>query len=58
LVSKDVKKVTFSKTGKNIQESLFSNLNSRLRNIQASPNGLIYLLTDGPRGKLIKVLPE
>ena len=58
LVSKDVKKVTFSQTGTNIQESLFSNLNSRLRNIQASPNGLIYLLTDGPRGKLIKVLPE
>jgi len=33
-------------------------LNSRLRNIQASPNGFIYLLTDGPRGKLIKVLSE
>jgi glucose/arabinose dehydrogenase len=58
LVSKDVKKVTFSQTGKDNQESLFSKLNSRLRNIQASPNGFIYLLTDGPRGKLIKVLSE
>ena len=58
LVSKDVKKVTFSQTGKDNQESLFTKLNSRLRNIQASPNGFIYLLTDGPRGKLIKVLPE
>ena len=58
LVSKDVKKVTFSESGKDIQESLFGSLNSRLRNIQASPSGLIYLLTDGPRGKLIKVLPE
>ena len=58
LVSKDVKKVTFSQTGKDNQESLFSELNSRLRNIQASPNGFIYLLTDGPRGKLIKVLSE
>ena len=58
LVSKDVKKVTFSESGKALQESLFSELNSRLRNIQASPDGLIYLMTDGPRGKLIKVVPE
>ena len=58
LVSKDVKKITFSESGKEVQESLFSELNSRLRNIQASPDGLIYLMTDGPRGKLIKVVPE
>lgn len=58
LVSKDVKKVTFSESGKELQESLFSELNSRLRNIQASPDGLIYLMTDGPGGKLIKVVPE
>lgn len=57
LVSKDVKKVTF-KDNTNIQESLFSELNVRLRNIQDSPNGIIYLLTDGPDGKLIKVLPN
>ena len=57
LVSKDVKKVTF-KNKINTQESLFSELDIRLRNIQASPNGIIYLLTDGPKGKLIKVLPS
>ena len=56
LVSKDVKKVTF-KDKINTQESLFSELDIRLRNIQSSPNGIIYLLTDGPKGKLIKVLP-
>ena len=57
LVSKDVKKVTF-KNKINTQESLFSELDIRLRNIQASPDGIIYLLTDGPKGKLIKVLPS
>ena len=57
LVSKDVKKVTFD-NGKDIQESLFADLDSRLRNIQSSPSGIIYLLTDGPNGKLIKVLPQ
>ena len=57
LVSKDVKKITFE-NGKYIQESLFSEVNDRLRNIQASPNGILYLLTDGPNGKLIKILPK
>jgi glucose/arabinose dehydrogenase len=57
LVSKDVKKVTF-KDKIDTQESLFSELDIRLRNIQASPDGIIYLLTDGPKGKLIKVLPS
>ena len=57
LVSKDVKKVTFD-NGKDIQESLFGDLDSRLRNIQSSPSGIIYLLTDGPNGQLIKVLPQ
>jgi glucose/arabinose dehydrogenase len=57
LVSKDVKKVRFD-NAKNYQESLFYQLNQRLRNIEVSPGGIIYLLTDGPGGKLIKVLPE
>ena len=57
LVSKDVKKVTFTEKD-NVQESLFSELNSRLRNIESSPSGIIYLLTDGPKGRLIKVLPK
>ena len=57
LVSKDVKKVFF-KDGTDYQESLFSDLKQRLRNIEASPAGVIYLLTDGPGGKLIKVLPK
>ena len=57
LVSKDVKKVV-SDNDRDYQESLFSDLKQRLRNIEASPAGVIYLLTDGPGGKLIKVLPK
>mgnify|MGYP003686703277 FL=1 len=57
MVSKEVKKVTFKDKVDN-KESLFSELDIRLRNIQASPSGIIYLLTDGPKGKLIKVLPS
>ena len=50
-------KITFE-DGIDVQESLFSELNERLRNIEASPSGILYLLTDGPKGKLIKVLPK
>jgi glucose/arabinose dehydrogenase len=57
MVSKDVKKVTFA-DGTNTQESLFSEINERLRNIGASSNGILYLLTDGPNSELIKVLPN
>ena len=51
------KKVTFA-NGTDTQESLFSEVNERLRNIGASPNGILYLLTDGPKSQLIKVLPK
>ena len=50
------------KQGQNLSfqdsKSLFSDLNSRLRNIQDSPQGYIYILTDGPNNKLIKILPK
>ena len=55
LVSRDVKKI--KKTNTLItEESIFSSLNSRLRSIGVSPSGELYLLTDGRRGKLLKVL--
>ena len=38
------------------EESIFSNLNSRLRSIGISPSGEMYLLTDGRKGKLLKVI--
>ena len=57
LVSRDVKQVVLD-NNEIKQKSLFSKLESRLRNIQVSPNGYIYILTDGPGNKLIKVLPK
>jgi glucose/arabinose dehydrogenase len=56
LVSKDVKQININDL--TTQKSLFTDLNSRLRNIQDSPKGYIYLLTDGPNNKLIKILPK
>ena len=56
LVSKDVKQIKINNL--TTQKSLFEDLNYRLRNIQDSPKGYIYLLTDGPNNKLIKILPK
>ena len=56
LVSKDVKQININDL--TTQNSLFADLNSRLRNIQDSPKGYIYLLTDGPNNKLIKIIPK
>ena len=56
LVSKDVKQININDLTS--QKSLFTDLNFRLRNIQDSPKGYIYLLTDGPNNKLIKILPK
>jgi len=56
LVSKDVKQININDL--TTQKSLFSDLKSRLRNIQDSPKGYIYILTDGPNNKLIKILPK
>ena len=56
LVSKDVKQININDL--TTQKSLFTDLNFRLRNIQDSPKGYIYLLTDGPNNKLIKILPK
>ena len=54
LKSRDVKKI---KKTNNLfsEESIFSDLKSRLRSIGISPSGEIYLLTDGRKGKLLKV---
>ena len=55
LVSRDVRKLRISENGIS-EESLFKELKSRLRSIGASPKGEIYLLTDGRRGKLLKLV--
>ena len=57
LVSRDVRKIKFLEDGNLDEEILFSELNSRIRNIFESPDGDIYLLTDKANAKIIKVNP-
>ncbi|PKM30843.1 MAG: glucose dehydrogenase [Gammaproteobacteria bacterium HGW-Gammaproteobacteria-11] len=39
------------------QEELFGELQSRFRDVRSGPDGAIYLLTDSPEGKLLRVSP-
>jgi len=57
LASKEVRRVRFVEGQPAEQETLFAELDERIRDVQVGPDGAIYLLTDGPEGRLLKVTP-
>ena len=45
--------------GKVVRESkLLPDLGERVRDVRQGPDGLLYLLTDSPNGRLLRVLPR
>lgn len=40
------------------EERLLTELGQRIRDVRQGPDGLIYVLTDGPQGKLIRISPK
>jgi aldose sugar dehydrogenase len=40
------------------EERLLTDLKSRIRDVRQGPDGAIYLLTDAPAGKLLKLVPK
>ncbi len=59
LVNREVRRVTLSGDGKRAEdvEGLFGELEQRIRDVREGPDGAIYLLTDSPRGQLLRVTP-
>ena len=46
-------------SGKVLRESkLLPELGERVRDVRQGPDGLLYLLTDSPNGRLLRVLPR
>jgi len=41
-----------------VQEVLFQELGERLRDVRAGPDGALYLLTDSPEGRVLRVTPR
>jgi glucose/arabinose dehydrogenase len=40
-----------------VQELLFTELGERLRDVRSGPDGAIWLLTDSPQGRVLRVVP-
>lgn len=55
LVDKEVRRLTLADGAVVGEEALFSELDARIRNVRVGPDGLLYLLTDSPAGKVVRV---
>jgi len=58
LVDQEVRRVDMDNGKVVAEESLFSELEARIREVRVGPDGFIYLLTDSDSGKLVRVKPE
>lgn len=58
LVDLDVKRLGYDQGKLVQQESLFSELGARIRDVRVGPDGSLYILTDSPQGRVIKVVPK
>jgi glucose/arabinose dehydrogenase len=58
LVNREVRRLTLEGNQIIAEEALFAELGERIRNVKMGPDGALYLVTDGPQGKIIRVLPD
>ena len=58
LAEKSVRRLVMQDGKVESQEILFTELEHRIREIQASPDGYLYLLTDSEDGQLLRVSPS
>lgn len=57
LVSRDVRRVELDSQGKVVSQQEIK-IGQRVRDVRQGPDGLLYVLTDEPDGKLIRLEPE
>ena len=58
LVDAEVRRLTVSEGEIGSEESLFTELKSRIRDVRIGPDDLLYIVTDGDQGAVIRVHPE
>jgi len=58
LVERSVRRVPMTGGSPGPQEVMFQELGERIRDVRAGPEGAIYLLTDSPDGRVLRVVPE
>lgn len=57
LAERSVRRVPMTNGMPGPQEVLFKELGERLRDVRVGPDGAVYLLTDSPQGRVLKVVP-
>lgn len=57
LAERSVRRVPMSNGTPGPQELLFKELGERLRDVRVGPDGAVYLLTDSPQGRVLRVVP-
>ena len=58
LVNKEVRRLTVENQQVTAEETVFAELDARIRDIRVGPDGLLYIVTDGDPGTVIRVHPE
>jgi glucose/arabinose dehydrogenase len=58
LVDEDVRMIRLEDGEVVDEQIMFSEIEERIRDVRTGPDGLLYLLTDSPQGKVIRVAPE
>ncbi len=58
LAGRHVRRVMLDDDGRPVAEArLFERLGERFRDVRTGPDGALYLLTDSPRGRVLRVVP-
>lgn len=58
LAGKRVHRVVLDEEGARDVEALFADINARFRDVRTGPDGAVYLLTDSPNGRLLRITPD
>ena len=57
LKERSVRRIPLASGAPGPQEVLFQELDERIRDVRAGPDGALYLLTDSPNGRVLRVVP-
>jgi glucose/arabinose dehydrogenase len=57
LAGEIVSRLTLDGTRIVTEERMLNNLQERIRDVRQAPDGFIYLLTDSPQGRLLRLNP-
>ena len=57
LAEKSVRRLVMKNGKVKSQETMFTELDQRIREVRTGPDGYLYLLTDSDEGKMLRVSP-